>query len=98
MATSMISKDYVFETISFPAATISASGIGTFATNATASVAKSGYTPIGIMPLQVGHPAAYVVVLSLSGTTAYASFYRTSTNSYSVPNGDITATVIYKKA
>ena len=93
-----ILERYAFENISFPAATISAGSVGTYATNVSVNIAKSGYVPIGIMTLQIVHPAAYVAVLALSGANAVVAFYRANTTSYNVPAGDVTATVMYKKA
>ena len=80
------------------AISISSGTPGTYATNQQINIAKAGYSPLGILNAPTGHPASYLLIPAISGSTLYLQCYRAQQSAYTVPADDITVVVLYKKA
>lgn len=78
---------------------ITAGTIGTYSTNTTLNIAKSGYKPIVATLRSMSHPASYmpIVALSSSENTATVYFYRPTGSAYTIPANDFTIRVVYVK-
>ena len=81
------------EKVTIAASAISANSVKDF----TASVAKSGYTPLGIIMVEVSGGGNYVVLVNflISGTTGRVRLCNTSSSAFTPTSVDIT--VLYVK-
>ena len=77
---------------------ISSGTIGTYATAQQINIAKTGYTPLGILNAPTSHPGGYQLIPAISGSTLYLQCYRAQSSAYTVPVNDITVVVLYKKS
>lgn len=102
MAETKINKHYevVHNIITYPnAITVAAGTIGTYATNVSVNIAKSGYSVIGCELQLVSHPAnALVALTGYTNSTATLCIYRTNTVQINIPARDLALAVTYQKA
>lgn len=96
LLTKLINNQIVTQNFSTPAVSITSGTAGTYATLKTVDISKSGYNPVGISLHGLGHPGSYNCAVSLSGNYANFVYYRAMSSAYSVPAGDVVATVFYK--
>lgn len=84
-------SQFVVETKAVNIGTIAQGGVAT----GTASIAKSGYTPLGIMGWgNTGSSGFYLYSLMMSGTTLTASARNISTGSIS--NAGVSVSILYR--
>ena len=90
-------EEFVYQDYSCPAVSITAGGIGTYATGANVDITKSGYEVVSASAMTVGHSANYNFLYFIYNKKIYFTFYRVNSTAYSIPNGDIVIRVLYKK-
>lgn len=88
---------YVTESFNNTAETISAGTPGTFSAIQSKTISKTGYTPIGVINMSVGHPGSYQGFAWVNGSTLYFAFYRAGPSAYALPANDMLVTVLYRK-
>ena len=91
-------EELVYKDYSCPAVSITAGGIGTYATSVNVDITKSGYEAVSLSCWLVGHPGNYNVSTIHYNGKVYFNFYRTGTGAYSVPADDVKVRVLYKKS